>query len=77
MCVEFYAKESRFSYRIMYIVILILPPVKEVDHFKWGLIDNMVGFFILPTAVYARMTLSLICVLDLFHKENCVQDVSL
>ena len=55
-------KEPPFSCRIMYlwsIVILLLPPVKQIFHFKWWLIGNVVGFFILPTAGYESLTLFL------------------
>ena len=60
MCVEIYTKEPPSPCRIMYLwymVILILPPVKEILNFKWGLIGDVVGFFILPTGGYEGLTL--------------------
>ena len=59
MCVEIYTKEPPFSCRIMYlwyIVILILSPVKEIVHLKWGLIGDVVGFFIPPLGGYESLT---------------------
>ena len=64
MCVEIYTKEPPSPCRIMYLwymVILILPPVKEIFHFKWGLIRDVVGCFILPTVWYESLTLFSMC----------------
>ena len=62
MCVEIYTKEPPFPCRIMYLwylVILIHSPVKEIFHFKWGLIGDVVGFVILSRAGDESLTLIL------------------
>ena len=62
MCVEIYTRDPPSPCRIMYlwyIVILVHSPVKEIFHFKWGLIGDVVSFFILPAAGYESMTLFL------------------
>ena len=46
-------------YHCWYIVLQIHSPVKEIFHCKWGLIGNVVGFCILPTAGYESLTLFL------------------
>ena len=60
MCAEIYTKEPPSSSSHMYlIVILIQSPVNEIFHFKWGLIGDVVGFFILPRAGIESLTLFL------------------
>ena len=81
MCVEIYTKEPPSSCRFMYlwyIVILIQSPEKEIFHFKWGLIDNVIGFFIYPTAVYESLTLFLyMCLRFASYRKLCLRCVSL
>ena len=53
ICVEIYTKEPPSSCSFMYfwyIVILIQSSLKGIFPFKWGLIGDVVGFFIHPTA---------------------------
>ena len=63
MCVEIYTKEPPSS--CSFIVPLVhsdpdpVTSAKEIFHFKWGLIGNVVGFLILPTAGYKSLTLLL------------------
>ena len=56
MCAEIYTKEPPSSSSHMY---LIQSPVNEIFHFKWGLIGDVVGFFILPRAGIESLTLFL------------------
>ena len=44
---------------VWYILILLLQAVKEIFHFKWRLIGDVVGFFILLAAGYGSLTLFL------------------
>ena len=44
-CVEIYTKEPPSSCRVMYLIVTwIQSPMKEIFHFKWGLIGNLVGY---------------------------------
>ena len=79
MCVEIYTKGSPLSSGVVYlwyILILLLPPVKEIFHFKWRLIGDVVGFFIVPAAGYGSLTHLFVCV-RVFFFETTVSKMSL
>ena len=64
ICVEIYTKGPPSSCRNMYlwyVLILLHLSMKEIFHFKWRLIDDVVGFFISPAAGCGNLT-HLLCV---------------
>ena len=59
MCVEIHTEGPLLSCRNMYLCtycLLLLPLLKEIFHFKGRLIDNVVGFSIVPAAGNGTLT---------------------
>ena len=76
MCVEIHTEGPPFSCRNMYlwyILLLLHSSVKDIIHFKWRLIEDVVGFFISPTAGEGILT-HLVCVSLVSFSEEAVSE---